>query len=239
MDLIICFIDDSEFEHGLVRNQIAPLGPELDFVQAFTFEEAKKILGSRVPGLFLLDLWGQDPDVSEPCFTSKEELESRILGFNNLEDVYNGLDKFQGDIANEYLKRLFRIVDSWRTLFSDICDRIGQNRKYGLLNLQQVRKHYPGVPAVFYTRKSLISDAVAMSAAGSDGLFIKPTGRNDSDTMALTSRYAPELIKNLVRIVQAGIRDLRKFENFYKTANTGKEIDIYSIIESWKNFYGK
>ena len=239
MDLIICFIDDSEFEHGLVRNQIAPFGPELDFVQAFTFKEAKKILGSRVPGLFLLDLWGQDPDVSEPGFATKEELESRIMGFNNLEDVYNGLDQFQGDVANEYLKRLFRIVDSWRKLFNDISDRIGQNRKYGLLNLHQVRKHYPGVPAVFYTRKSLISDAVAMSAAGSDGLFIKPTGRNDIETRALTSRYAPELIRNLVGIVQAGISDLKEFENFYKKRYTGKEIDIYSIIESWKNFSGK
>ena len=236
MDLIICFIDDSEFEHDIVRNQIAPIAPELEFVQAFTFEEARKVLGSRIPGLFLLDLWGQDHDVAEPCIPTREELESRVLDFNNLEDVYNGLYDFQGDRINEYLKRLFRILDSWRTLFSDACDRIGQNRKYGLANLQQARRHYPGVPAVFYTRKSLISDAVAIFAAGSDGLFIKPTGRDDNDTRSLTIEYAPELIRGLARIVQAGINNLKEFESFYQTENTGKGVDIYPIIESWKKF---
>ena len=40
MDLIICFIDDSGFEHDLVRKEIAPFAPELVFVQAYTFDEA-------------------------------------------------------------------------------------------------------------------------------------------------------------------------------------------------------
>ena len=79
-----------------------------------------------------------------------------------IETVYEGLENFQGDRTNEYLKRLFTIVDSWRNVFEEVCDRIGQNRKYGLSNLRQARKWYPGVPAVFYTRKSLINDAVAI-----------------------------------------------------------------------------
>jgi hypothetical protein len=162
MDLIICFIDDSDFEHDLVRNEVTPNAPGLDFVQAYTFDEARKLLGPKIPVLFLLDLWGQDMSVREPYATPKVELEKRVSDFNTLDMVFDGLEDLNGDITNEYLKRLFTIVDSWRTLFEEVCDNIGQNRKYGLSNLQQVRKYYPWVPGVFYTRKSIINDAVAM-----------------------------------------------------------------------------
>ncbi len=201
MKQIICFIDDSKFEHDLVKNEIASCDPEMEFVQAYTFEEAKDILGTRAPGLFLLDLWGKDEDVLAPYITSREELEKKIAGFPTLDHVYGGLNDFKGDVINEYLKRLFAMVDSWRSLFEEACNKVGQNRKYGLANLRQVRKHYPGVPAVFYTRKSLISDAVDMFKAGADGLYIKPTGSSDSETRRLTREYAPELVKALRKII--------------------------------------
>ena len=201
MDPIICFIDDSTFEHDLVRQEIAPSAPGLQFIQAYTFEEAKERLVEKIPILFLLDLWGQDPSIKAPSMMSKGELEKRISRLQTLETVYEGLEDYKGDRTNEYLKRLFTIVDGWRTLFEEVCDRIGQNRKYGLSNLRQVRKWYPGVPAVFYTRKSLISDAVAMFEAGADGLFIKPTGTDDDETRLLTRRYAPKLIESLTRVV--------------------------------------
>jgi DNA-binding NarL/FixJ family response regulator len=203
MDPIICFIDDSDFEHDLVRNEVAPSAPDMDFVQAYTFDEARELLGTKIPVLFLLDLWGQDLSVREPHVTPKEELEKRVSNFKTLDMVYDGLEDLDGDITNEYLKRMFTIVDSWRTLFEEVCDNIGQNRKYGLSNLQQVRKHYPGVPAVFYTRKSLITDAVAMFKAGANGLLIKPTGRDDTETRNMTREYAPRLIEELSRIIDA------------------------------------
>ncbi len=172
----------------------------MEFVQAYTFEEAREKLGTKAPALFLLDLWGKDEDVRDPHISPKEDLEIKITNFPSFDDVYKGLDDFKGDVANEYLKRLFTIVDGWRTLFEGVCDRIGQNRKYGLWNLRQVRKNYPGIPSVFYTRKSLINDAVAMFKAGADGLFIKPTGFNDAETRRLTREYAPQLIDELKKI---------------------------------------
>ncbi len=201
MDLIICFIDDSEFEHDLVKNQIAPFAPRLTFVQAYTFDDAKRILGDRIPALFLLDLWGQDPAVKTPSVMSKGEVEARIGQFKSIDSVYEGLEKFEGDRNNEFLRRLFSIVDSWRSLFEEASNRVGQNRKYGLSNLKLVRESYPGIPAVFYTRKSLIYDAVAMLRAGADGLFIKPTGHSDEETRSLTRNYAPSLLQELELIV--------------------------------------
>ena len=135
MNLVICFIDDSEFEHDLVRNEIAPLIPDMTFIQTYTFDEARQKLGATVPALFLLDLWGQDADVSEPYLTPRYELEKMIADFPSLDDVYSGLEHFSGDRNNEYLKRFFSIVNCWRTLFEKICSRIGQNGKYGLSNL--------------------------------------------------------------------------------------------------------
>jgi DNA-binding NarL/FixJ family response regulator len=175
----------------------------MTFVQTYTFEEARDELGSNKPALFLLDLWGQDEDVQQPCLTPKEDIEKEISAFPTLDTVYNGLDEFSGDVNNEYLKRFFSIVDCWRTLFEEVCSRIGQNGKYGLANLRQVREYFPGTPAVFYTRKSLINDAVRMFRAGADGLFIKPTGTTDAETRRLTREYAPELAEDLMQIIDS------------------------------------
>jgi len=201
MKPMICFIDDSRFEHDLVQNEIAPSAPDLQFIQAYTFAEAKKLLGDAKPDLFLLDLWGQDEAVSHPRITPLDEVRKRVAAFPTLDDVYDGLDRFQGDVNNEYLKRFFSIVDSWRTLFQDVCDNVGQNRKYGLSNLSAARSHFPGTPAVFYTRKSLIQDAVALFRAGADGLFIKPTGLDDQDTRRKTRANAPHLLADLKKIM--------------------------------------
>lgn len=194
---IICFIDDSDFEHALVREEIAPQAPRFEFVQAKTFEEACQRLSERIPALFLLDLWGQDPSVASPSITPRQEVERKVAGFPGLDQVYAGLEGFSGDVNNEYLKRFFTIVDCWRHLFEEVCARVGQNREYGLYNLEQARKRYPGVPAVFYTRKSLINDAVALFKAAADGLFIKPTGSTDEETRSLTRAFAPALLRDI------------------------------------------
>jgi hypothetical protein len=47
----------------------------------------------------------------------------------------------------------------------------------------------------------LIHDAVAMFKAGANGLFIKPTGSNDTDTRRLTRAYAPLLLDDLRTIM--------------------------------------
>jgi DNA-binding NarL/FixJ family response regulator len=134
---------------------------------------------------------------------------------------------------------LFTIVDAWRNLFETACDRIGQNRKYGLENLRQVRRYYPGVSAVYYTRKSLISDAVAMFQAGADGLFIKPTGTDDAETRLLTRKYAPKLIEELARVCDCNIENLKARGNFYANNPSETETTIEQLVKSWRRFRDK
>jgi len=195
---IICFIDDSPFEHELVKNIIAPAAPDIEFVQAYTFEEMRVLLDGRSPSLFLLDLWGQDKEVKDPYILPKEEVKKMADALPSLEDIYSNLEKQD---FNEYLRRIFSIVDGWRKIFETVCSKIGQNRKYGLRNLMMVRKYYPDVPAVIYTRKSLIWDAVAVFNAHADGIFIKPTGVDDDDTRRLTKKFAPQFVMELKMII--------------------------------------
>lgn len=236
MDLIICFIDDSSFEHDLVRREITPSAPGLKFIQAYTFEEAKERLAEKIPVLFLLDLWGQDITIQEPSLMPKSELEKKISCLQTLETVYEGLGDFQGDLTNEYLKRVFTIIDGWRNIFEEVCARIGQNRKYGLSNLRQVRTWYPGIPAVFYTRKSVIHDAVAMFEAGADGLFIKPTGIDDPETRFLTRQYAPKLIESLARVIDRHIDKRDPPKRDYDSEFIGKKDEMSRLTKTWQAF---
>jgi len=198
MKEIICFIDDSPFEHELIKNEIAPCAPDIEFVQAYTFDEARKILEGREPSLFLLDLWGQDPEVKDPYIVPESELKDIVSKLPSIDQLYEGAEDMN---FNDYLRRIFTIVEAWRNIFQQVCSKIGQNRKYGLKNLMYVRNSYPGVPAVIYTRKSLIWDAIAVINAGADGIFIKPTGTNDEETKRLTREFAPRLTLELKRII--------------------------------------
>jgi len=236
MRFIVCFIDDSDFEHELVRTEIAANAPDFEFVQTYTFAEALKALGVRIPVLFLLDLWGQDPAVAKPSIIGQGELETRIAEFETLDHVYDDIDPLRTDQINEYLKRLFTIVDGWRRLFEEVCDRAGQNRKYGLANLQDARTYYPGVPAVFYTRKSLINDAVAMFKAGANGLLIKPTGPNDEQTRAMTRANAPALIQGLSQIVDAHLSGLMAHIDHYRSTGPGSKTPPADLITEWKAY---
>ena len=236
MKPIICFIDDSDFEHDLVLEEIAPHAPGLVFIQAYAFDEAADKLSGKIPVLFLLDLWGYDPDVKKPFLTPKEDVFKRVSGFKSLDEVYEGLTDFRPEQSNEFLKRFFSVVDGWRDLFEGICDRLGQNRKYGLANIWDVKKHYPGVPAVFYTRKSLIKDAIAMFQAGPDGLFIKPTGRNDPETRELTKKNAPKLIESWSLVIDRNLHHLIDHKTHYMSESRHQGTDIDQIIDAWRQF---
>jgi len=234
MESIICFIDDSDFEHSLVGEIIAPSAPDFTFIQAYTFDEAREKLGNREPLLFLLDLWGQDKSVRNPAITPFVELEGKIAGFKTIESVYEGLEEFSKDLFNEYLKRLFSIVHSWRQLFEEVCEKIGQNRKYGLENLRLARLAYPSVPVLFYTRKSLISDAVALFQAGADGLFIKPSGRSDQETRAHTKACTPKLIVEILRILDQRYGRAEATSDHSKLdLNRARALQVRALKQKW------
>jgi len=192
---IFCFIDDSPFELEVFSQHIPVAAPGLEFILGSTYEEVRKKLGDRYPCLFLLDLYGRDPDLVSPGLPPREDLEARIQGHGSLQEVYAGLDDFPGDKINEFLKRLFHLVDPWRQLFYYASRAAGQNIKYGLGNLAAARREFPAAAAVAYTRKSIIHDAVEVLAAGIDGLNLKPDGPDDEAIRQATAAAAPRLLE--------------------------------------------
>lgn len=198
---VYCFIDDSPFELKLFKDVIETRSPGIHFIYAGTYDECHRLLDERklYPSLFILDLYGREGIQEDVCIPRKESLEARIDKMPNLNVAYDGLEKYNSDKnlqANEFLKRLFSILSEWRSLFADQCASLDQGSRFGVNNLQNVRKDYPSVTAVMYTRKGLFTDAVILSRHNCDGIFIKPPGATDTDIYAETEKQAESLIDN-------------------------------------------
>ncbi|MBF0530273.1 MAG: hypothetical protein HQK55_13575 [Deltaproteobacteria bacterium] len=210
MPPIVCFIDDSAFELEVFSRNIIPVGVGLEFVLGSTYEEVRHKIGSRYPCLFLLDLYGRDPNLPPARLPSLDDLAAESLNLKSLPEVYAGLEDHPGDKVNEYLKRLFHVVDGWRRLFYRASRQAGQNINYGLNNLAAVRRDFPGTAAVGYTRKSLIMDAVDVIKAGMDGLALKPDGPDDQAIQQATADSARALLAAWAEVISKCQAEHRK-----------------------------
>ena len=201
MALTICFIDDSPFERDLFTRVLGRTR-NWDPVVAETFEQAREMLGERIPLLWLLDLWGNDPAGSaRPKLMDPDDLERKAKRIPGPGYVWDGLEDFSGDRPNEYLKRFYTIVSGWSGLFLEAARAADQTRAYGLHNLARVRERYPETAALAYTRKSQSADLAAFLKAGGDGVLLKPHGPDDRAILEATRDAAPELIHEAHRVL--------------------------------------
>ncbi len=206
---VYCFIDDSPFELKLFMDVIETRYHEIQFIYANTFAECEKQLTELIlyPSLFILDLYGREGTQKNINIPQKAFLEEQIKDIPSLDGVYDGLDKYDSDKelqVNEFLKRLFSILNDWRKLFSDQCSSLDQGSQYGINNLIRARENYPTVTAVMYSRKGLFTDAVNLSQYNSDGIFIKPAGSNDDEIYAETKSQTDTLMESWNKCVNKG-----------------------------------
>ena len=198
---VYCFIDDSPFELKLFRDIIETRFPGIHFIYAGTCTECDDQLNDLklYPSLFILDLYGREGLQENVSIPQKELLEAQINKIPDLNIAYDGLEKYNYNNnlqANEFLKRLFSILNEWRNLFSEQCVSLDQGSRFGVNNLLHVRQNYPSVTAVMYTRKGLFTDAVTLSRHNCDGIFIKPPGSTDEDIYGETEKQAESLMNN-------------------------------------------
>ena len=196
---VYCFIDDSPFELKLFRDVIEARYLDIHFIYANTYDECHRQLEELklYPSLFILDLYGREGRQTSVEIPQKEMLEAQIANIPFIDTVYKGLEKYEVDNnlqANEFLKRLFAILNEWRNIFSDQCANLDQGSQYGINNLLLVRKDYPNVAAVMYTRKGLFTDAVKLSRHNCDGIFIKPAGTTDKNIYSETRNQVNSLM---------------------------------------------
>ncbi len=191
---LFCFIDDAAFELDNFRRHAAPAFARAEFVYAHTFAQAVEAMGGRRPVCFLLDLYGSDPEL-EPRLPAPEELEAVLAPPVAVAELYQGVESAAGEGGNLFLRRLYAQLQGWQAAFQAACEALGQGRAYGLANLAAAREHYPWAACLAYSRKALYADAVAVSAAGADGVLQKPQGADDAAIAQATRRRAPELAR--------------------------------------------
>lgn len=196
---VYCFIDDSPFELKLFKDVIETRYTDIYFIYANTYDECHRQLKKLklYPSLFVLDLYGREGRQTNIDIPQKEILQTRVENIPGIETAYDGLNKYESDKnlqANEFLKRLFAILNEWRNIFSDQCAILDQGSQYGINNLLLVRKEYPDVAAVMYTRKGMFTDAVILSRHKCDGIFIKPAGTTDEKIYAETRNQVGSLM---------------------------------------------
>lgn len=202
MKPVFVFIDDSPFEHQAFLKGIVPAAPGAEFIQAETFEQAVSRLEGRHPVCFVLDLYGKDPALAAGGVPGRGEVEAALAQAPGLDAVYQGLDGNAPNAVNEFLKRMFHLMDFNRRLFIRLFGATGQNINYGLGNLKQARRLFPAAACVAYTRKSVIHDAETALAAGMDGLNIKPDAASDEAIFAATAAQAERLTENWTRAAE-------------------------------------
>lgn len=190
---VFCFIDDTPFELNNFAQHAAPAFAPLEVVLAESFSQAQERLQGCLPLCFLLDLYGQDPACLSPAVTPLEGLLGLLGPDPDLAGLYEGLDQAGASAGNLYLRRLYAQVERWQRVFLGASGALGQNRAFGLANLEQVRAHYPWAAALAYSRKALYADAMALSVAGAEGILQKPQGADDAAIAQATQSQAPGL----------------------------------------------
>ncbi len=182
---LICFIDDNPDERKLFQDVFGCDDGAFSVITAETFVEAKRTIErtGEIPDLFLLDLYfpggeGEakpEADLNEPA--------------SFIEDG--------GDLIKAYMN-----LETARKRYQAIRIAQDQSPAGGLRLIAQVKKAFPGVPAVTYTRKGTIEEAEAARRAGVRFVFQKPSGEDWEDTYRITRERRPELERSFRRAMR-------------------------------------
>ncbi len=199
---LVCFIDDSKFERGVFERAF---GGAFDLVLAPDCAEADDALRQGYPGrrvdLFVLDLY--IPSRERADLSTHPELLGTDIRQRTLTRVLGLLTRIEGVAhrvldpmtnGDRLLRELYRVVEEAETSLRTFASEIGQTPEGGFVNLRHVRSTYPGVPAVFYTRKANSADVIRCFHEGADGVLKKPQDGDDEDILALTVKTAGDTI---------------------------------------------
>ncbi len=183
----ICFIDDDgDFEIPLFKKVF---GEEFDLITATNFLDCQSQIEGRrgwTPDLFVLDLYFP---AGSPDEKALESLRHCPLQLPN--DSANVRQAYLNYLAA--VRRLKDVLNAWK-----------QTCEGGMKLAEQVRKKYPGVPIVFYSRKATAEDALrCMSVDGVLDVLTKPSGKTDKETVQLTINQKDAVAARLKEIIDA------------------------------------
>ena len=194
----LMFIEDDEAEIATFRRLYE--GDQFE-VSAVCVQFPRSILpalsaalGDRVPDLFILDLFF--PATSDPPggFTEDTVDDARA----HLTRVLRTAEELEGMFLDESAlaksdKELLRagseLVYWSQRMLRHWCDVLGKSPSGGIALMQKLREKYPGVPAIFYSRKATVPDVKQALEAGAVDVLLKPH-RSLEDAEAVRIREA-------------------------------------------------
>jgi len=194
----ILFVEDDEAEIATFRRLydgdqfvVTPFWVQLPRMVA---PEIGKVLGARVPDLFVLDMYF--PVTSDPPggFTSdtiddaRAHLARALRSAEELEGMF--LDESALAKKDTELLRAGAELVYWsQRMLRHWCDVLGRSSLGGIALMRLLHEKYPSVPAVFYSRKATVADVKAALEAGAVDVLIKPH-RSIEDIEAIRIREA-------------------------------------------------
>ena len=179
----LLYVEDDEAEIATFRRlyegdlfEVTPVCIQFPRSALPKIEEA---LGSRVPDLFVLDLFFPVTSTSPGGFTVDTVDEARA----QLRRVLQVAGELEGAFFDEPAlahgeKELLRagsdLVYWSQRMLRHWCDVLGQSPDGGIALMRLIHEKYSGVPVVFYSRKAMVADLKAALQAGAIDVLLKP-----------------------------------------------------------------
>lgn len=182
----IAFIDDDkEFEIPLFKEAFSN---DFDILAATDFILLQDMISNRkgwIPELFVLDLYFPsdlpDKDTIERLKTSPFQV------VNDKAEMRQAYMNYR-----EANSRLQAVLNAWK-----------QSSDGGLELVKPIRKKYPKIPIVFYSRKATAEDVLrCMKEDGVFDVISKPTGLSDYDTKKLTISSKHIIVSRFNKIIE-------------------------------------
>jgi DNA-binding NtrC family response regulator len=206
---LICFIDDNPDERKLFQDVFGCDDGAFRVITAETFTEAKARIeaGGEIPDLFVLDLYFPSGDGAVPEV--------------DLKNPVNFIDD-DGDLIKAYMN-----LETARKRYQAIRISQDQSPAGGLKLISQVKRTFPRVPAVTYTRKGTIEEAESARRAGVRFILQKPSGGDWEDTYRITRIRRSELERSFRRAMhQDPFELLNLIEHYARLLTSDEEIAI-------------
>lgn len=191
----IVFIDDDAAEIGAFERlysgdlfRVTAIQVQAPGSAAAAIEEA---LGGAAPDLFVLDMYFPGSD-SPPDGLSEESIQ---VADGAIREITHAAEALKDDFADgkTLLRQTQALASRTRELLDRWCAELGQSPANGIELMRIVRRKYPGVPIIFYSRKATVEDVKAALRAGALDVMLKPVASEEEarapDIMRQFERY--------------------------------------------------
>ena len=179
----LLYVEDDEAEiatfRRLYEGDLFDVTPVCIQFPRSALPKIEEALGSRVPDLFVLDLFFPVTSTTPGGFTEDTVDEARA----RLRRVLQAAGELEGAFFDERAlargeKELLRagsdLVYWSQRMLRHWCDVLGQSPDGGIALMRLIHRRYPGVPVVFYSRKAMVPDLKAALQAGAIDVILKP-----------------------------------------------------------------